>query len=62
MNFQEKNLLAIIFDALSGAVMFIIRNVWQGLLELRETGFVFFVIKLDFRVFPRGKAKHGLEN
>ena len=50
------------FYVSSGVVMFFIRNVWQGLLELRETGFVFFVIKLGFRVFPRGKAKHGLEN
>ena len=42
---------------LSDVVMFIIPNVWQDLLERRESGCVFFVTKLVFRVFPRGRVK-----
>ena len=47
---------------LSDVAMFIIRSVWQGLLEQKETGCVCFVIKLVFRVFHREKVEQRLGN
>ena len=48
--------------AFAGVVTCIIRNVWQGLPEQRETGSVFFVIKLVFHGFLLERVKHRSEN
>lgn len=61
-HFEERQRLKYFVVVFPDVVMFIIPNVWQGLLERRETGCVFFVTKLVFRVFLLGRVKRQLES